>query len=99
MKRSIPLAALAAAIGSLLAVGSAEAATSGLCYFDNAGGTLPGTSCTDYAIQLDDKLFTVVWAPTSGAGAVAWETSPPLPAQPNLWQVAIDWAGCRCWGP
>jgi hypothetical protein len=50
MKRSIPLAALVATIGSLLAVGSAEAATSGLCYFDNAGGTLPGTSCTNYAI-------------------------------------------------
>jgi hypothetical protein len=99
MKRSIPLAALAAAIGSLLAVGSAEAATSGLCYFDNAGGTLPGTSCTNYAIQLDDKLFTVVWAPTSGVGKVAWETSPPLPSQPDLWQVAIDWAGAGLAGP
>ena len=84
---------------SLLAHGSAEAANSGLCFFNNSGGTLPGISCTDYSVQLDDKLFTVVSVPSSGIGKVAWETSPPLPAQPNLWQVAIDWETSGLAGP
>ncbi|MFM1811550.1 MAG: hypothetical protein RLZZ336_488 [Cyanobacteriota bacterium] len=91
---------LAVACGGMIATsGSAEAATSGLCFFNNAGGALPGTSCTGYSVQLDDKLFSVISAPSSGIGKVAWETSPPLPAQPSLWQVAIDWETFGLAGP
>jgi hypothetical protein len=80
-------------LGSTLWLGSAQAATSGTCYFDAFGGVLPGESCTGYTIQLDDKLFTVKTPPTFGVGKVAWETSPALPIKPDLWQVDIDWFG------
>jgi hypothetical protein len=100
MKSTFSVAGLLlVALGTLVSQGAAKAATSGLCYFDNLGGTLPGISCTDYSVQLDDKLFTVVSVPSSGIGKVAWETSPPLPAQPNLWQVAIDWETSGLAGP
>lgn len=100
MKRTIPMAGvLAAALGTLSSLPAAQAATSGLCFFDVSGATLPGVSCADYAVQLDDKRFTVVTSPTSGAGQVAWETSPPLPSQPDLWQVQIDWGGSGLAGP
>ena len=82
---------LAVASCSLLAAGSAQAATSGLCYFNADGGELAGDPCRGYWVQLGDKRFTVITPPSIGAGNVAWETSPPLPAQPNLWQVAINW--------
>jgi hypothetical protein len=48
---------------------------------------------------LGDKLFTVKTAPSLSAGKVAWETSPALPATPNLWQVNIDWDGAGLPGP
>jgi len=100
MKSTFSVAGLLlVALGTLVSQGAAKAATSGLCYFDNLGGTLPGISCIDYSVQLDDKLFTVVSVPSSGIGKVAWETSPPLPAQPNLWQVAIDWETSGLAGP
>ena len=92
-------AALLGCLGSTLCLGSAQAATSGTCYFDAFGGVLPGDSCTGYAIQLDDKLFTVKTAPTFGVGKVAFETSPPLPIKPDLWQVNIDWFGAGLRGP
>jgi hypothetical protein len=56
-------------------------------------------------VQLGDKLFTVVTpptlsnGPTLGAGKVAFETSPPLPTIPDLWQVNIDWQGAGLPGP
>ena len=92
-------AALLGCLGSTLWLGSAQAATSGTCYFDAFGGVLPGDSCTGYTIQLDDKLFTVKTAPTFGVGKVAFETSPPLPIKPDLWQVNIDWFGAGLRGP
>jgi len=86
MNRVIPFAgALAAALGSMLSLGPAQAATSGICYFNNAGGTLPGTSCTDYSIELGDKRFTVLQAPTTGAGDIEWTMGA------TDWQTDIDW--------
>jgi hypothetical protein len=101
VRQSSAAGVIAAAFGSLLCLGTAQAqqATSGLCYFDNTGGTLPGPTCDAYSVHLEDKLFTVVSAPSSGVGKVAWETSPPLPANPDLWQVAIDWEGSGLAGP
>jgi hypothetical protein len=92
---------IGAALGTLLCATGARAQqiTSGLCFFDNTGGSLPGPTCNAYSVQLDDKLFTVVSAPSSGVGKVAWETSPPLPAMPDLWQVAIDWEASGLAGP
>ena len=90
-------ACLIAGIGSCLSAGASKAAVSGTCYFDAFGGTLPGTSCTGYSIQLDDKLFTVVTAPTFGVGKVAFETSPAV--NPTLWQTDIDWEGPGISGP
>lgn len=90
-------ACLIAGIGSCLSAGASKAAISGTCYFDAFGGTLPGTSCTGYSIQLDDKLFTVVTAPTFGVGKVAFESSPTI--NPNLWQTDIDWADPGLEGP
>jgi len=92
-------AGLIGCLGSTLWLGSAQAATSGTCYFDAFGGVLPGDSCTGYTIQLDDKLFTVKMPPSFGVGKVAWETSPPLPIKPDLWQVNIDWFGAGLRGP
>lgn len=88
---------LAVALGSLGSQGAAKAATSGLCYFDNLGGTLPGTTCTNYQVELGDKRFTVLSVPSTGVGKVAWETSPPVLTE--LYQVAIDWAGSGLAGP
>jgi len=90
-------ACFAIGITSCLSAGASQAAVSGTCYFDAFGGTLPGTSCTGYSIQLDDKLFTVVTAPTFGVGKVAFETSPTV--NPNLWQTNIDWEGPGINGP
>ena len=90
-------ACLIAGLGSCLSAGASQAAVSGTCYFDAFGGTLPGTSCTGYSIQLADKLLTVVTAPTFGVGKVAFETSPAL--NPNLWQTNIDWVGAGISGP
>lgn len=101
MNRSFSVAGLLLVVLGVLAnPGHANAATSGLCYFNASGGDLPdGDSCTGYWVQLGDKRFTVVTPPSSGIGKVAWETSPPLPTQPDLWQVAIDWEGSALAGP
>jgi len=88
-----------ALLATTLSAGASKADISGLCYFNNHGGPLPGTSCTGYSVQLGDKLFTVKAAPNLSAGKIAWETSPPLPANPNLWQVNIDWDGAGLPGP
>jgi len=90
-------ACLVVGFGSCLSAGASQAAVSGTCYFDAFGGTLPGTSCTGYSIQLADKLFTVVTAPTFGVGKVAFESSPAV--NPNLWQTYIDWEGPGILGP
>ncbi len=90
-------ACLLLGLGSGLCAGASKAAVSGTCYFDAFGGTLPGTSCTGYAIKLDDKLFTVVTPPSFGVGKVAFETSPLV--NPTLWQTNIDWVGPGLSGP
>jgi hypothetical protein len=92
MNRLFPLAGLlAVSLGTLVSHGAAKAATSGLCYFDNLGGTLPGTTCSDYQVELGDKRFVVKTPPNQGVGKVAFEASPA--SLPELYQVAIDWAG------
>lgn len=88
---------VAVALGTLASQGPAKAATSGLCYFDNLGGTLPGTTCSAYTVDLGDKRFTVKSVPSVGVGKVAWEASPS--SLPELYQVAIDWAGSGLAGP
>lgn len=98
MKRLFPIAPLlAVALGTLVGQGAAQAATSGLCYFDNLGGTLPGTTCTGYQVDLGDKRFNVKTIPSLGVGKVAFEASPA--SLPELYQVAIDWAGSGLPGP
>ena len=97
MNRTIPIAgALAAALGSMLSLAPAQAQEpGGTCYFDNLGGSLPGTPCTGYSVELGDKLFSVVTAPTSGVGKVDWTVNPAS----TLWQADIDWDGNGMEGP
>ena len=98
MNRFSPMAGLlAVALAALANPGAAKAATSGLCYFDNLGGTLPGATCSNYQVELGDKRFAVQSVPSVGVGKVAWEASPS--SLPELYQVAIDWAGSGLAGP
>jgi len=98
MNRLYPIAGLLAVLlGALVGQGPAKAATSGLCYFDNLGGTLPDTTCSDYQVELGDKRFVVKTPPNQGVGKVAFEASPA--SLPELYQVAIDWAGSGMAGP
>ena len=99
LTRGISLTFVLTGLGTALFSDPSKAATSGICYFDTTGGTLPGVTCAGYSIQLGDKLFTVKTSPTFGIGKVAWETSPPLPTKPDLWQVNIDWFGAGLAGP
>ena len=98
MNRLFPMASLlAVALGSFVSQGAAKAATSGLCYFDNLGGTLPSTTCDNYQVDLGDKRFNVKTPPNRGVGKVAFEASPA--SLPELYQVAIDWEGSGLAGP
>jgi hypothetical protein len=92
MNRLFPVAGLLAiSLSTLVSQGAAKAATSGLCYFDNLGGILPAPTCGGYFVELGDKKFTVKTPPNVGVGKVAFEASPA--SLPELYQVAIDWAG------
>ena len=98
MKRTISIAGtLAAALGSALTLSPANAANvTAECTFANATGATTGTcadagSGTPFFIQLGDKLFNVITAPTSGSGKVSWSYSSGIPGFPDLWQTDLDW--------
>jgi len=98
MKRTLSIAGtLAAALGSALTLNPAQAANvTGFCTFANAAGSTTGT-CADagggvpFSIELGDKLFKVVTAPTSGSGKVDWSYSYGIPGYTDTWQTDIDW--------
>lgn len=98
MKRTISIAgSLAAALWSALTLSPANAANvTSTCTFDNATGITTGT-CADagggnpFSVQLGDKFFQVITAPTTGKGKVDWSYSFNVPGFADTWQTDIDW--------